>query len=56
MNSYKGLCSFFHAMLPRLNVKENHIYSLCSILYDTPDSEGPLCSTFKDGIDILFRT
>jgi hypothetical protein len=56
LDHYKGLCSFFHAMLPRLNVREHHVYRLCSILYDTPHSQGPLCSMLKDGIDILLRT
>ena len=56
MSSYKSLCSFFHAMLPRLSVKDDYIFRLYQLLYDTPDSQGPFQSTLKDGIDILFRT
>ena len=55
-SSYKSLCSFFFAMLPRLSVKDAYIFRLYKLLYDTPDSQGPFQSTLKDGIDILFRT
>lgn len=37
MNSYKGMCQFFHGMLPRLHVKDEYIFKLSQILYETPD-------------------
>ena len=56
MNSYKGMCQFFHGMLPRIEVQDKYIFKLYELLHETPDSEAMFQATLKDGLDILFRT
>lgn len=42
-------------MLPRMDIREEHIISLIELKLKTPDTSSPLINMLTDGIEILMR-
>ncbi len=52
---YKYLESFFHSLLPTMQIADQHIFKLVALKNDTADSEHNFTKMLQDGIEILVR-
>jgi aminopeptidase N len=53
--TWKYLDTFFHMMLPTMQVKESHIVKLVALKNETPDSQLQFACLLQDGIEVLLR-
>ena len=54
--TYKKFDSFFHSLLPRMEVSDAHIVRLVSLKLETSDTEQMFANTLQDGIELLIRS
>ena len=53
--SFKYLESFFHSLLPTMQIADQHIVKLVALKNETADSEHNFTKMLQDGIEILVR-
>ena len=46
---------FFHCMLPRMEIEDEHIVKLVELKKETADTENLFRQKLQDGIEILLR-
>jgi hypothetical protein len=49
------LTSFFHSLLPTMQIQDAHIVRLVAIKANTPDSDTSFTNMLQDGIEVLIR-
>lgn len=54
--TYKYMETFFYSMLPRNQVKDEHIVKLLSLKLSNPDNKSMFGNILQDGIELLVRS
>ena len=54
--TFKYLETFFHSMLPMMEISDSHIVKLVALKNDTADSQQQFASILQDGIELLLRS
>lgn len=55
LQPFRYVQTYFYAMLPRMEVRDEHIIKLLELKLKTPDTSSPMINMLNDGIEILFR-
>ena len=53
--SFRYFETFFHSLLPTMQIADQHIVKLVALKNETPDSEHNFTKMLQDGIEILVR-
>lgn len=48
--------TFFYSLLPRMEVKDEHIVRLITLKLQTPDTSTSFINMMNEGIELLIRT
>jgi hypothetical protein len=48
--------NFFYSLLPRMDVRDEHIVKLITLKLKTPDTHSSFINLLNDGIELLVRT
>lgn len=54
--SFKYVENFFHTMLPRMEIKDEHIVRLLALKLQTPDNNTNISNLINEGIELIMRT
>ena len=54
--AFKVVENFFHYLLPRMEIKDEHIVKLISLKMDTPDNNTNFANMLSDGIELVLRS
>ena len=54
--SFKSVESYFHSLLPRLEIEDEHIVKLLSLKISIPDNNTNFANLVSEGIELMLRS
>jgi hypothetical protein len=54
--AFKVVENFFHSMLPRMEIRDEHIVKLLQLKLQTPDNNTNFTNLINEGIELVIRS
>jgi hypothetical protein len=54
--AFKYVEAFYHSLLPRMEIKDEHIVKLLALKLQTPDNNTNFANTINEGLELVMRS
>ena len=55
-NAFKYVENFFHSLLPRMEIKDEHIVKLLALKLSIPDNNTNFANLLNEGLELVMRS
>jgi hypothetical protein len=55
-NAFKYVENFFHQLLPRMDIKDEHIVKLLALKLSVPDNNTNFANMLNEGLELVMRS